>query len=100
MCQSACENFFRACGYDEDLWMCSKNVIDDYRLTTTSDAGEESTPYFPGEPFKMNEYEAKRRKSQPKEVCTPSIKGNASGLKVQTITLVVAAVVTLQFLIF
>ena len=28
MCQSVCENFFRVCGYDNDLWMCQNNMID------------------------------------------------------------------------
>jgi hypothetical protein len=57
LCTSVCENFFRVCNYEEDLWRCS--------------ADSRNGNFFPGEPFQANEYEAKN----PKEVCTPSVKG-------------------------
>jgi len=88
MCQSVCANFFRACGYEEDLWRCD-NTVDD------SLGG--NTNYFPGEPFKKNEYENKR-KNIPKEVCTPSIKGTASRIDLLFITFVTTTSIVLHFL--
>lgn len=74
MCQSVCLNFFRTCGYEEDLWMCDgDNLIDNQ---VSSEPNERDPSYdFVGAPFKKNEY---GRRKKPIEVCTPSIKGSAS----------------------
>jgi hypothetical protein len=98
MCQSACENFFRVCGYEEDLWMCD-NIIDNVQeigsKTKTSDK-DEGRPYFPGEPFKKNEYE---RRKVPKEICTPSIRGDASSIQMLKIVSFTTVIATVQFFI-
>jgi hypothetical protein len=78
MCQSACENFFRVCGYDEDLWMCKPVMDDDFDMESTEKLNDVSQLYFPGAPFKRNEYKFDKRKGEPKEVCTPSIQGSSS----------------------
>ena len=33
MCRSVCENYFRACGYNEDMWRCG-----DYALLGAKEA--------------------------------------------------------------
>ncbi|KAL9189140.1 hypothetical protein ACHAXT_011630 [Thalassiosira profunda] len=66
MCTSSCENLFRVCGLESDLWRCEEDVIDpedDY----------DSFTFFPGQPFVRNEFEPKS--NNPVAVCTPSIKG-------------------------
>lgn len=97
MCQSVCENFFRVCGFDEDLWMC-KNIIDN-EFDIESKSIDTKLSYFPGEPFKKNEYEAKKRSSIPKEVCTPSIKGSASQLSLLFVVSFITVMVGLQILL-
>jgi hypothetical protein len=90
MCQSACENFFRVCGYDEELWRCNvlidgNNYFDAIETNSNNKKnGKDNTElerdvsdYFPGQPFKRNEY-VSRRTGEPHLVCTPSIKGDAS----------------------
>lgn len=67
LCQSVCQNFFRACGMEEDLWRC--NEIVDNQITASEKAQDH---FFPGAPFKKNEY---NRRNMPTDVCTPSIKG-------------------------
>jgi len=65
ICQSACENFFRTCGYPYEMHVCP--------LDTESTS---SKPLFPGAPFHKNEY-IPRTEADPRVVCTPSIKGAA-----------------------
>ena len=78
MCQSVCENFFRVCGYEEDMWMCHNLLDDELRLKNMQKLDKSS--YFPGELFKENEYESKGRKTIPKNVCTPSVHGSAQSI--------------------
>lgn len=72
MCQSACENLFRNCQIDNELWRCQVGVVD----------GQEDEysrfGFFPGEPFAKNEFVDGKR--EPAAVCTPSIKGGATGM--------------------
>ena len=100
MCQSVCENFFRVCGYDDDLWMCQNNMIDNnYKIEVerkSITSSDNEAPYFPGEPFKKNEYEKQKRKNVPKEICTPSIKGNASQHQLSVIIIFSITMVGLQ----
>jgi hypothetical protein len=67
MCQSPCENMFRVCGFDLDLWRCNEDIVD-------GDDEWNLRAFFPGQPFRKNEFE---RGGEPKVVCTPSIKGSA-----------------------
>ena len=70
ICQSACENMFRVCGFEKDLWRCDEDVIDgndEWSLRS----------FFPGQPFRKNEFE---RGGVPVAVCTPSIRGSAPTL--------------------
>ena len=71
LCQSACENLFRVCGFATDIWRCDVNVVDG-----EEDGGEDTRAFFPGQPFQKNEFYPKRS-GDPKAVCTPSIKGSA-----------------------
>ncbi|KAL7498343.1 hypothetical protein ACHAWT_009391 [Skeletonema menzelii] len=70
LCQSACENMFRVCGFEQDLWRCDEDVIDGNDEWNTR-------AFFPGQPFRKNEFE---RGGVPVAVCTPSIRGSASTL--------------------
>lgn len=79
VCQSSCENFFQVCNYKEDLWRCESEI-------------DTTKTFFPGEPFKKNEYLPKS-KDEPKIVCTPSIKGSASTTNVWLIALINFAIV-------
>ncbi|KAL7550820.1 hypothetical protein ACHAWF_014030 [Thalassiosira exigua] len=72
MCQSACENLFRVCGFASDLWRCEAEIVDgleEYDLST----------FFPGQPFARNEFHPKS--NDPVAVCTPSIKGAAHSVQ-------------------
>ena len=68
MCQSACLNFFRVCGYEKETWQCDTH--------NAEQIDEINHNFFPGQPFKENEYLPKSG-GEPKIVCTPSIKGSA-----------------------
>jgi len=66
-CRSACENFFKACNYEQDLWRCGPSkYFNGYEP-------EAAKPYlrdfFPGQPF--------RELDPNRAVCTPSIEGAA-----------------------
>ena len=69
--------------------MCH-NIIDDEN---------EELPFFPGDPFKMNEYKTKNRKLVPKEICTPSIQGSAPSHSLPLIVFFTSVVVCLQLLL-
>jgi hypothetical protein len=74
LCQSACENLFRVCRMESDLWRCETDVVhgdDEYDVRG----------FFPGQPFRENEFIPKSD-GEPRGVCTPSIKGSASVLGV------------------
>lgn len=84
MCQSVCENFFRSCGYQEELWRCS-DLID--KMST--DRGD-PVNFLPGSPFKANERNA--------DVCTPSIKGAGSLLRLSKLSLALTMSIVLAVL--
>ncbi len=77
MCTSACENFFRVCGgYSASHQKCGSMDADVgwERLIHLNDTKTPiTTNYFPGQPFKKNEFLP--NSDVPKAVCTPSIKG-------------------------
>jgi hypothetical protein len=82
MCQSACENFFRVCGYPLEMHYCP---VEQHRDDGTNDAfsnfdttanDNTKTAFFPGMPFHRNEF-IPNTDADPRVVCTPSIKGAA-----------------------
>lgn len=75
LCQSACENLFRVCGFESDLWRCEAGVVH-------GDSEYDIRAFFPGQPFRKNEFLPKSN-GEPKTVCTPSIKGSASVIGVR-----------------
>ncbi|KAL7473363.1 hypothetical protein ACHAXS_013812 [Conticribra weissflogii] len=79
MCQSTCENMFRVCGFESDLWRCEENIIDGEYDKEEAEY-DDDLGFFPGQPFQKNEFLPKSN-GDPKFVCTPSIKGSASMFK-------------------
>lgn len=79
-CRSACENFFKACNYDRDLWRCGKsmyfNGYEPEAPITDSVTGEVTylREYFPGQPFRENKYTTGGSELP---ICTPAITGSA-----------------------
>lgn len=74
LCQSACENFFRACKFETDLWRCEADVVH-------GDNEYDIRAYFPGQPFTKNAFVPKS--NTPLPICTPSIKGDASSIGIR-----------------
>lgn len=78
-CRSACENFFKACGYDRDLWRCGKsmyfNGYEPEKPITDSVTGDVTylREYFPGQPFRENKYTTGGSELP---ICTPAITGS------------------------
>ena len=91
-CRSSCENFFRVCGYEEDLWRCGPSK---YFNGYEPEQGTQLRDYFPGQPFR--DYDPLRT------TCTPSLEGiatfgrGARGLQVLLVT-VALTVCSLIFL--
>lgn len=82
-CRSACENYFLACGFEEDIWRCGKpKFYNGYSPETPSGFDEESgapiylRDYFPGSPFRANKFENDGLTDRP--ICTPAMKGAGS----------------------
>jgi len=99
-CQSACENFFRVCGYSVDFLRCgSRNSGKEWSRSTKSGYnGTLYTPnFFPGQPFKSNEFIPNT--DVPKAVCTPSIKGSSSKITLRVDVTISLAVLISIFLI-
>jgi hypothetical protein len=94
MCQSVCENFFRVCGYEKGFWMCD-DLIDNADISAS--VKRDPSHIFPGAPFKANEY---RRRKEPLEVCTPSIKGKANIAHSSLLSVVCSIVVCICLLSF
>ena len=70
LCQSVCENFYRVCGYEEELWRCNTG-------TALMNSPSNRNTKIDRNLLKKNEY--LQNGKDPKIVCTPSIKGDASG---------------------
>ena len=79
-CRSSCENFFKSCHYDRDLWRCGKsmyfNGYEPEKPITDSVTGEVTylREYFPGQPFRENKYTTGGSELP---ICTPAITGGA-----------------------
>ena len=107
MCRSVCENYFRACGYNEDMWRCG-----DYALLGAKEAevpvqnkttGQYDVYYngmFPGLPYRDIEWEEApdhERGRVPLPVCTPSIDGGAvHSSSLNFFAVVIMAIVTVH----
>eukprot|EP00516_Mucochytrium_quahogii_P011581 CAMPEP_0203787830 /NCGR_PEP_ID=MMETSP0100_2-20121128/2473_1 /ASSEMBLY_ACC=CAM_ASM_000210 /TAXON_ID=96639 /ORGANISM=" , Strain NY0313808BC1" /LENGTH=198 /DNA_ID=CAMNT_0050690433 /DNA_START=206 /DNA_END=802 /DNA_ORIENTATION=- len=93
MCTSACENYFRTCGYSKDMWRCGPSeflngyepelpqlVRDDVDLDVNGfdEFGNQyfKRSFFPGQPFRMNQFEEDGE--TPVVICTPSLKTAAT----------------------
>lgn len=81
-CKSACENYFIACNFPEDLWRCGKSKW--YNGNSAEKSSDFDTDgndiylrdYFPGNPFRKNKFKADGETQRP--ICTPAITGQAN----------------------
>mmetsp|Transcript_117 Transcript_117/g.281 ORF Transcript_117/g.281 Transcript_117/m.281 type:complete len:317 (+) Transcript_117:50-1000(+) len=95
MCRSACENYFKSCGYPKDMWRCGQSdLVNGYEpeapllfkegLELDIEGFDENgiqyflRSFFPGQPFRDNQFEEDGE--TPIAVCTPSIKNAAPPL--------------------
>ena len=89
MCRSACENLFRACGYDSEFARCGDSQFFGAAGPQEGGLNPETGAYdrytrgiFPGQPFRDNEFIEGTGglidDGEPALVCTPSIKNGAS----------------------
>mmetsp|Transcript_45492 Transcript_45492/g.58336 ORF Transcript_45492/g.58336 Transcript_45492/m.58336 type:complete len:253 (+) Transcript_45492:81-839(+) len=85
-CRSSCENFFRVCGYEDDLWRCGPSKF--FNGYGPED-GKLTRDYFPGQPFR--DFDPLRK------TCTPSIEGAASLGSKPSLSLASFAVFVLTF---
>jgi hypothetical protein len=88
-CKSACENFFKTCNYEHDLWRCGPSqYFNGYEAEMpTNDSTGNWTYYrefFPGQPFRRNKY-TKMGVEDP--ICTPAVLGSAFSSSSQTMSL-------------
>lgn len=67
-CRSACENFFRVCGYEKDLWRCGPSKY--FNGYEPEGGGRPTRDYFPGQPFR--DFDPFRT------TCTPHLEGAAT----------------------
>ena len=80
-CRSACENYFHACNYDNDLWRCGpSDFFNGYApespsLDPVSGNATYLRDYFPGQPFVGNKFTAGGDEIP---ICTPALKGSAA----------------------
>jgi hypothetical protein len=103
-CRSACENYFISCGLDRDIWRCGPSKFyNGYspEVPSVNSFGEVTymRDYFPGQPFKANQYNAKGMEVH---VCTPAIDGSGYSMRSEgqsrgllMITLLVSTLVSL-----
>lgn len=79
-CRSACENFFRTCGYEKGLWRCGKSKwFNGYEpeIPQLPPGGNRSylREFMTGQPFRQNKYTLGGSEIP---ICTPAILGAAS----------------------
>jgi len=79
-CRSACENFFRTCGYEKGLWRCGKSKwFNGYEpeIPQLPPGGNRSylREFMTGQPFRQNKY---TQLGAEIPICTPAILGAAS----------------------
>lgn len=81
MCESACHNFFKACGYRPDLKRCGRTEYfngNDPESPAGFDANGDPIylrDYYPGQPWVRNKYS---QGGHELAVCTPAIDGAAA----------------------
>lgn len=101
-CRSACENFFRTCGYNKGLWRCGKSKwFNGYEpeipqlprgLPLIPKAGANRTylrEFMTGQPFRKNKY---TQLGVEIPICTPAITGAASRIVGHSVAPVVGCV--------
>ncbi|KAK1747610.1 hypothetical protein QTG54_001573 [Skeletonema marinoi] len=86
LCQSACENMFRVCGFEQDVWICGKTSL----MEMTNG---------PRGPFFLVSHFVFDCGGEPKAVCTPSIRGPASTFGVSLVINAGVASLVLLFLV-
>ena len=100
-CRSACENFFKTCGYEKNLWRCGRAKYFDGKAPEEPevDALGNATylrDYFPGQPFRENKY---TKDGDEIPICTPAILGSASPLYYKGTVIISSALITLMSII-
>lgn len=99
-CRSACENFFISCGYIKDLHRCGKSK---WYNGYFPEPPPYKRDYFPGQPFRQNKFSLA---GNDMVVCTPSIQGSASRVRIgvdiwslsNMLMLIVSIVISLFFI--
>lgn len=106
MCTSACENYYKSCGYSEDMWRCGPaELVNGYDIEEpllfkegveldVDGVDVEGNQYFlrsffPGQPFRDNQFEIDGE--TPLLVCTPSLKNAAPTAPRPSVSLLIAA---------
>ncbi len=79
-CRSACENFFKTCGYQLGLWRCGKSKwFNGYfpEIPQLPPGGNRTylREFMPGQPFRQNKY---TQEGMEIPICTPAILGSAA----------------------
>ena len=92
-CRSACENFFKSCGYEQNLWRCGPSK---YFNGYTKDFPPYLRDYFPGQPFRANKFDFQQN---PVVLCTPSVLGAATSSHSRNIliTSLLTFIITITF---
>lgn len=107
LCRSVCENYFRSCKYDQDLWRCGPtkwlNGYEPEKPEIDEDTGDESITWrglFTGQPFRDYEEDT----SDPENpvaipICTPGIKDAATRISLSIGIIAFAATLLLSTLV-
>jgi hypothetical protein len=81
-CSSACENYFKSCGFERDIWRCGPSTFFNGYAPEAPTSDSEGNPvylrdYFPGQPFAENKFNLE---NLPLPICTPAIDGSGYSL--------------------
>lgn len=97
-CKSACENFFKSCGYERGLWRCGRSkYFNGYEPEVPTMSGGNATylrDFFPGQPFRKNKFSPAGNQFV---VCTPSIDGAANRIGVSSWVIAFVVVIASVF---
>lgn len=95
-CKSACENFFKSCGYEKGLWRCGQSkFFNGYEAESPTMVDGNATylrDYFPGQPFRKNKFSPGGHQYA---ICTPAIDGSARRRSYHPLLMVLVALVTI-----
>ncbi len=74
----------KSCEYPSDLWRCGEseffNGYEPEKPTWVNGVATYFRDYFPGQPFKANQFTGGRRNKKPVPVCSPSLEGAGAKL--------------------